>query len=284
MANVFSRSWEITKLCFNVISKDKEILMFPIMSGIFSILFLVALIFPTYVLNLVDYKNVNPFLLLFGIYLVLAFIATFFSVATVYTAKIRFEGGDATFGESIKFAFSKVHIIFLWAIVSAVVGIILRLIEEAAERAGGIGEIVLIIVRSIVGAAWAIATLFVIPILVYKGHTPFKAIGESTRTVKKTWGDSLTMSFGLGLMQFLFIVLGIVGTIVLALIFGAFGPAGVIFAVGLGIIFLLSVIILFNAMDNIYATALYIYAETGEMPKQFHNSEAISHAFEKKEN
>ena len=32
----FSRSWEITKLSFSVIKQDKELLLFPIFSGIFS--------------------------------------------------------------------------------------------------------------------------------------------------------------------------------------------------------------------------------------------------------
>lgn len=47
MFESFSRSWEITKLSFNVIKKDKELLLFPLLAGIFSIIFLVTMLFPS---------------------------------------------------------------------------------------------------------------------------------------------------------------------------------------------------------------------------------------------
>jgi len=283
MAGIFSRSWEITKLSFGVIGKDKEMLWFPILSGIFSILFIVAILFPTIILSMLGSEQfqggIFELLILFFVYLGLAFIATFFNVATVYTAKKRFEGGDATFGESIKFAFSKLWIIFLWAIVSAVVGVILRLIEMAAERSGKIGEIILTIVRFGLGAAWGIVTVFVIPVLVYKGHTPFDAIKESTKTIKKTWGESLIRAFGLGAIEFLLIILGVVLTIILAFLVASLGLSAILFVLGFGILFVLSVIIIFGVANQVYNTALYVYAETGKIPEGF-NKEVLAHAFE----
>lgn len=285
MAGMFSRSWEITKLSFGVIGKDKEMLWFPILSGIFSILFIVAILFPTIILSMLGGEQfqggIVELLILFFIYLGLAFIATFFNVATVYTAKKRFEGGDATFSESIKFAFSKLWIIFLWAIVSAVVGIILRLIEMAAERSGKIGEIILTIVRFGLGAAWGIVTIFVIPVLVYKGHTPFDAIKESTKTIKKTWGESLIRAFGLGAIEMLLIVLGVVLTIIFAFLVASLGIGAILFVLGFGIFFIVSVIIVFGVANQIYNTALYVYAETGKVPEGF-NKEVLAHAFENK--
>lgn len=283
MAGMFLRSWEITKLSFGVIGKDKEMLWFPILSGIFSILFILAILFPTIIVGFLAGDQIQggiyELLILFVIYLGLAFIATFFNVATVYTAKKRFEGGDATFSESLKFAFSKLWIIFLWAIVSAIVGIILRLIEMAAERSGKIGEIVLTIIRGLLGAAWGIVTVFVIPILVYKGHTPIDAIKESTKTIKKTWGESLIRAFGLGAIEMLLIVLGVVLTIVLFIVSIPLGTGVMLTVLSLGIIFVLAVIIIFTTLNNIYNTALYVYAETGKIPNGF-NKEVLAHAFE----
>lgn len=283
MAGTFSRSWEITKLSFGVIGKDKEMLAFPILSGIFSLLFIVAILFPTIIVGMLagnEFQGgIFELLILFVVYLGLAFIATFFNVATVYTAKKRFEGGNATFFESISFAFSKLWIIFLWALVSAIVGILLRLIEMAAERAGKVGEIVLTVVRLGLGAAWSIVTVFVIPILVYKGHTPFDAIKESTKTIKKTWGESLIRAFGLGLVELLLIVLGVVLTILGVFLVASLGVSAILFVIGLGIFFVLSVIIVFGVANNIYNTALYVYAETGKIPEGF-NKEVLAHAFE----
>ena len=167
----------------------------------------------------------------------------------------------------------------MWALVSAVVGILLRLIEMAAERAGKVGEIVLTVVRLGLGAAWGVVTVFVIPILVYKGHTPFDAIKESTKTIKKTWGESLIRAFGLGLVELLLIVLGVVLTILGVFLVASLGISAILFVIGLGILFVLGVIIVFGVANNIYNTALYVYAETGKIPEGF-NKEVLAHAFE----
>ena len=37
MFNTFGRSWELTKLSFRVIKEDKELLLFPLLGGLFSI-------------------------------------------------------------------------------------------------------------------------------------------------------------------------------------------------------------------------------------------------------
>jgi hypothetical protein len=92
-------------LSFNVIKQDKEMLLFPLLGGIFSLLYSAALIYPTILVQLgrgsvSDVQlDVVEYMLLFATYLGLSFIATFFNVCVVFTTKVRFEGGDATFME-----------------------------------------------------------------------------------------------------------------------------------------------------------------------------------------
>src|SRR3989338_9340657 len=214
MANAFSRSWEITKLTLHVMKQDKELLLFPVFAGIFSILFLVALLFPTIILAFVQEGEpvwgITAYALLFIAYLGLAFIATFFNVCVVYTAKKRFEGGNATFGESISFALSRVHLILMWSLLAATVGIILRAIDRSAEKAGGGARVVLKIMTSLLGMMWSIITIFVVPAMVYNNLGPVDAIKKSVQVLRKTWGESLVRHFGLGLVQFIFIIIGIV--------------------------------------------------------------------------
>ncbi|MBA4057841.1 MAG: hypothetical protein C0490_24205, partial [Marivirga sp.] len=131
--NAFSRSWMITRLTFGVINKDRELLWFALLSFIFSTLFAIAMIFPSIIPTLMendfsrDSLQLFEYVIIFLTYFGLAFIATFFNVCVVYTAKIRFEGGDATFGQSIGFAFSKIYLIFQWSLLSATVGLLLRI-------------------------------------------------------------------------------------------------------------------------------------------------------------
>lgn len=286
MPNVFSRSWEITKLSFDVIKKDRELLLFPLLAAVFSILFMLSLLFPTIIFSFM--KGIGPesygmfeYILLFITYLGLAFIATFFNVCVVYTTKKRFEGGNATFKESIGFAFSRVHLIFCWSLVSATVGLILRLIDGLAEKAGRSGEIALNVLNSILGMVWSILTIFVVPAMVYHNLGPMGAIKKSVAVLKKTWGESLIRYYGLGMIQFLFILLGIILTIPLLIIGVGLGLYGIVSVIIFIVLYFLIVILVFNVANTVFNTALFVYADSGKVPKGY-SKEILGNAFRKK--
>ena len=181
MANVFSRSWKITKISFGVISKDKELLIYPFLAAIFSMLFSFAILFPTIFFAWIENGvpedmstafGLIEYLIVFATYLGLALIATFFNVCVVYTVKTRFEGGNATLGTSFKFAFSKFHLIFAWSLLSATVGLLLYILEQFAQSLGQVGEVIVRILRGIIGMVWNIVTIFVVPGMVYYGLGP----------------------------------------------------------------------------------------------------------------
>ncbi|MGM5483524.1 MAG: DUF6159 family protein [Nanobdellota archaeon] len=287
MSNVFSRSWGITKMTLKVINEDKELFLFPLLSGLFSILFIIAMIIPSILTIFIENTGIDTFgifqyIIIFLIYLGLAFIATFFNVCVVYTAGFRFSGKNATFMQSIKFAFSKLHLIFAWALVSATVGLILRLLENIAERFGVIGQRVMGFITMILGMAWSITTIFVIPAMVYKNIGPFKAIQKSIDVLKKTWGESLIRYFGLGLIEFLFIMLGVFISVflsVLLMIAGQIIPLIVLLA--LAFIYFIIIIMFFRIANTVFNTALYIYAESGIVPQNF-NEEVMKNALKPK--
>jgi len=81
------RSIELAKESFEVIKKDKEILLFPILSGITCLIFLSLLIIPFFVAGALSDKFLsNPIILygsLFIFYLVTSFIVVFFNTALV---------------------------------------------------------------------------------------------------------------------------------------------------------------------------------------------------------
>jgi hypothetical protein len=282
-----SRSWEITKLSFSVIKKDKELLLFPLLAGIFSIIFILTMLFPSIISSFM--KGVGPesygiteYLLIFITYLGLAFIATFFNVCVIYTTKIRFEGGNATLWESINFARSKIGLIFAWSVIAATVGLILRLIDNIAERAGESGRMVLNILTSILGMMWSIITIFVVPAMVYHNLRPMDAIKKSVETLKRTWGESLIRYFGLGLIQFLFFLLGIIATFLLLFVLAGLGPIGIITAIAIAVLYFLGVILAFNVANTVFNTALYVYADTGKIPEGY-SQETMQNAFRPRE-
>jgi len=276
----FNRSWEITQLAMDVIRKDKELLLFPLIGGIFSILFLLAMLFPTVIAHLTAGEAIGfaHYIILFLTYLGLAFIATFFNTCVVYTTKIRFEHGDATFRESIMFALRKTHKILAWSLVAATMGVLLRMLDSIAERMGNTGRTILKIINPLIGMVWSIVTIFVIPAMVYHDVGPLDAIAKSVRTLKKTWGESLIRYYGLGFVQFFFLIIGVAVTIGLFLLTYQWGKWAVVLTILLAAVYFIGVILLFNVANQIFNTALYIYADTGKVPLDF-DTEHLENAF-----
>lgn len=95
---------------------------------------------------------------------------------------------------------SRLPQIFAWALVSATVGVLLKLVENAHEKIGQF-------ISAILGTAWTVVTFFVVPVLVVEKVGPFEAIKRSIALLKKTWGEALAGNFGLGLFMFLLMLL-----------------------------------------------------------------------------
>ena len=283
---VFGRSWELTKLTFSIMKREKELFIFPVLSIIFSVIFIAVILFPTIIIFLFRGETVVwgiiEYLLIFITYFGLAFIAVFFNVCIVYTAATTFSKKGARFWNTIRFAFSKIHLIFLWSLVSATVGLIFRIIENFAKKIKGVGGIVISIINAIFGLAWSIITIFVVPGMVYHNLGPFAAIKKSVYVLKKTWGEYLIKVLGMGTSAFVFFILGIalgVGLIYLGLMFG-----GIVVALIIGFlvfIYLLSIIIFFSVASQIYDTALYVYAESGVVVEPY-TKEMMIKAFRSK--
>ncbi|MEM3373959.1 MAG: DUF6159 family protein [Candidatus Woesearchaeota archaeon] len=283
MFETFSRSWEITKKSFSVIKSDKEILAFPLLASFFSVLFFLAMAIPFLLTDILrdqlqGYGDFLIYVLVFIFYLGTSFIATFFNVSVVYCAKKRFEGKDPSFMEGLKEAFKRIHLIFLWSIVSATVGLILRILEDSVRRSkqSDLAKMFFNLIIGLLGAAWSVVSIFVVPAIVFDNVGPFQALKNSVHAIKKTWGESLIRHYGLGLAEFVFVLLGL-----LILIPGIF-LLGVVWQLGVALILLfvvyeVVVFLVFSAANTIFNTALYMYAK-GHHVKLF-GEETLKHAF-----
>ncbi|MFT7625685.1 MAG: hypothetical protein ACI9WU_004876 [Myxococcota bacterium] len=280
MGEVFGRSWRLTKLSFSIVLQDKEMLLFPLLGGLASLLFSLVLLFPTILVSWGDGAGFGAleYLLLFITYFGLSFIATFFNVCVVFTTRTRFEGGDATFKDSLNFASTRLPQIVQWALVSASVGMLLRLLDVFAEKLGEVGQMVMGFIINLIGMAWTIVTIFVVPVMVYEGVGPKDAIKRSAETLKSTWGESLIRHYGLGLMQFLaFIAAAGIGWLLFATV-GQLGTAGVVISAIVTLILILGVVMTFNVASTVFNTALFAYAQGNTLPGTF-DEDTLSHAF-----
>ena len=213
-----SRGWQLTKLSFSVIRKDKEILLFPVISGI-ALILMAASFFGTYYFAF-GFDNINTYLLaafFIAFYFVSAFIVVFFNVALVSCAMLRLNGGDPTFSYGIKMASSRLKYILEWALLSATVGLVLQAISS---KSGVIGKVII----GMIGFAWSVATYFVVPIIAFEQVGPFKAIKRSATILKGSWGEALISNLGIGLIFFVLALVGLI-PLILGFVIGVRSPS-----------------------------------------------------------
>tara|TARA_Y100000310_G_C20704331_1_gene833683 strand:+ start:11602 stop:12492 length:891 start_codon:yes stop_codon:yes gene_type:complete len=278
----FKRSWDLTKKTFHVMSHDKEIILFPILSAVFSIVLFLLLIFPVVLSVMAGKFSTGAGSLYVGVfvfYFVAAFAATFFNAGVVHIARTRFEGGDATFMDGIRTGFKHFKHILGWSLITATVGLILNILTSQAEEKGGIAGVIGKIVISLIGLVWAIVSVFVVPAMVIKGIGPIKALKSSVKAIKKTWGESLIKYYGLGFAKGIIIGVAFLIFLIPAIIMMV-GQSFIIAGVLLGIFVLIftMTIVIFSSANTVFDTALFLYADTGKVPS-FYDEEVIKHAF-----
>lgn len=287
------RSWRLFQEAWAVLRQDRELLWFPVFSGIASLLVMVSFAVPV-VLSIpwgeitrggrvarelpITYWHYG---LGFFYYLISYFVIVFFNSALVACVRMRFQGENPTVNDGMAFARSNAGRIFQWALIAATVGMILRAIEERAEWIGRI-------VAGLIGMVWTLATTFVVPVLVYERVDPFEAIKRSAEAFKKTWGESVVGNAGIGfvfgllfLPAVLILVAGIAAAISIAPGSGQAALGVLLTAVAVALIYGLALAIVQTALQGIFVTACYHYATTGSVPSVF-SRELIADAWSPK--
>ena len=264
----FSRSISLVKSSWGVLSHDKELIALPAISGLATAV-CVAPFFAGAFLAGSDVTSsdasISPlgYVLMFLGYLVAAYITIFFQAALIMAANERLSGGSPTLGSALAGAASRAGHILPWAIISATVSIVLRSLQE---RSGIIGRLVL----GLVGMAWSVVTLLVLPILVIEGTGVKEALTRSGAAFKRTWGENVMGSAGIGLVGVIGFLIGLVvaGPIIYL---GATDDSTPLLVGGIAllVVWLVIVSVFSAALSGVFQTALYRYAVLGEEPAGF---------------
>ena len=259
-----SNGWKISLNCFSLLKENKQLIIFPILSGLSMILIMGSLIVGILAAagwdtgNLSDTSNTANYLVLFAFYVVNYFIVVFFNMALIHCTHLYFMGEEPTVRKGIQFSLSRIRTIFSWAVIAAIVGTILKLLQE---NLGSIGKII----TGLVGMVWNIAVFFVVPIIAYENLGPIDAIKRSAQMMKEKWGESLGASFSFGLIHFLAIVLvagilGIIGSLIHPLV-----------GISLALLGVLLVAAIISAVHTIFVSAVY-HDVTGNPVKHFNQA------------
>jgi hypothetical protein len=273
MFEKFSRSWELAKASASVLRSDKELLVFPLMSGLAALLVMATFVVPIYTFRLFEHGiGVAGAFFGFLFYFCSYAVAFFFNSALVAAALIRLQGGDPTVADGLAAARARLVPILGYAAIAATVGMLLQGLR------GKDNNVIVRMIGAGLGLAWTLSTFLVVPVLVSENVGPIDAIHKSLGLLKRTWGENAIGNAGLGLVfGLVFFAAIVVGVLLVA---GAASVSvGLAFAIGALVALALVLLgILQSALSSVYSAALYRFAVAGEAPAGFEGT-AIATAF-----
>jgi hypothetical protein len=264
-----SRGWALTRQSWDVLKGDASLALFPILSTIFATLAMVSIWAPTLITRGVfDHQTVernDPIVYAAGVAsaYVSTFIALFFNVALAACAARSMRGEDTKVREGLAAAARRIGPILGWTVVSTTFGLLLRAFENRVPLLGKIAA-------GIAGAAWGIATFFVVPVIALEGTGPLKSLQHSAAIIKARWGEGATGAATIGLVtvgiSFAIASVAIVGVVVLL----EGGQVLLGYAVlAIAVVLMFGAAVVSATLSQIFGVAVYEYALSGQTPGGF---------------
>jgi len=304
----FQRSWQLLQSSFAVMSRDRKLLLFPLLTtvftGLLALLFLAPIALePTghrlttaahwiavgnslYSVDTAEdagaagvtpgdthphrYARANGVRPLAVAYFVVMYFASMY-LATFFNVAFYSQILNALRGEPVSIAGGLRFAATKWQAIlmwTAFAGLLGYVIKSLEQRFGLIGQIIL----KLIGTAWSVACVFVIPVIVTdaKAVNPFQVLKQSALTLKRTWGESLIGYAGVSFGTALVLLLSVVWL-----------GGGILLAVSLHFWWLIAVVAavwlmaivlwtyLLSVASQIFRCALFLYASQGSLPAPY---------------
>lgn len=266
MPGTFSDSWKLTKTAFRLIREDRALLVFPVVAGLAIVGVLAILAAGMFYLVLPPYTDgslAEPYVGLIVVafvaaYFLMTFLAVYCTAALVGAATLKLNGQQPSAADGWRVARSRLGRLIVWSVLTATVGLAIQAISSRVRGVGGL------LIAGIGGASWAIATYFILPVILYEDLGAWRSLARSARLFLSTFGRSFISNAVVGLL----ITLGVVVAFLLGLTGLAFlgtsvylGIGMLVVAIGVG-----AVVVLIGATaEGILRAALYRYATTGKV-------------------
>jgi hypothetical protein len=247
----------VLRASLDLFRQDRQMIWLPVMATITAVIAFGIVAAP---IGLAFGRNGLGIIVALACGSVVATAATvIFNVALVFAATDRIEGRAPTIGGSLAQAWGRKRVIFSWAILSAVVGTVIRMLEQ---RLGLVGRLIGVAG----GLAWAVATFLVIPVLAFEDIGPIEAIKRSSSIMKARFGTIARGGLRFGL---LFLGLSLAAIAVLAI--GVVCIAKHAWVIGvpvaaIGFVLLIGVSMYGQAAGMYMRTILYRYAMDQPIP------------------
>lgn len=263
---VFRQSWAALR-------RNRQLLVFPMMAIVILTVLALLLLVPVsaWITRILDAGIVTQAQVWAGVggvflfYLVTSFIVIFLNAALIGASLKLIAGETATVGDGFKLALSHLGVIFSFALISATLGVLIRLLVRSAGKGDNIiVKIVALLIGSTVAGAWTLAVFFAIPVMVAEDLGVRAALKRGVALFQRTWGERFTGDVALGgfscLLQILMLIVG--GSLAAL---GSAGGTTALVVLGLLIIVIGTIVIdvLYRAVNGVFQASLYHFAVTG---------------------
>jgi hypothetical protein len=257
----FLTGLRLAKGSLAVLVDNPRLLLFPLVGGLAGVVYLGTLLGGTFGL-LEPEREAVVYGVLFLVYTGSTFVASFFTAALMHATRDAFRGESPSVRRSLGAAWDNAGTLLVWSLIAAVVGILVRAVEESSNIGGKL-------VALLFSVAWAVATYFVVPVVVFENASVRGAFSRSGSLVRSVWGESLGAETGVGIVSALLTGLGVLVAVGLSVAVPTDTAAGLaVVAAGGGATVLLALLVGY-ALTGVAKTALYVYGTDGETPRYF---------------
>jgi hypothetical protein len=255
----FKRGFGIAGQSWRTLRSHRSLAAFPILGGAMAL----VVVAPPALAGayLVDRGDTVPGAILgaVAIYLV-CFVSAFIGVGLAAAADAALRGEPASLGQGVGVARKRLRAIAGWALINALLSIVLRALETRSELAT--------IAAALVGGAWTVVSLLAIPAIALEDDGPIEAIKRSGSLFKQHWGGRVTGMAAIGFGVFVLVMLPAMALMAVgALILSDGGSAGIgggAALLALGAVLFAGAAVLSNALRQIFAVALFRFTTSGE--------------------
>jgi hypothetical protein len=255
----FKRGLALAGESWRTLRAHRSLLNFPILGAVMA----VVVVGPPAVAGayLADRGDTVPGALLgaLAIYLI-CFISAYIGVGLAAAADAALRGERVSLGSGLAVANRRLGAISGWALINALLSIVLRALESRSELAG--------IAAALVGGAWSVISLLAIPAIALEGVGPIEAIKRSGSLFKQHWGGRIVGMAAIGFAVFLLVILPAIALLVVGVLVlsdgGSAGIGGGAILLALGAVLFAIGVLISGALRQVFAVALYRFTTTGE--------------------
>jgi hypothetical protein len=197
---IFHTSRLLAKKGLFLIRAEPNLAIFPLLFGVFSIFFLVS--FFVLYFGLWDMGKLSPAAFFF-LWFVFAFAAMFMKIGITTHLLFCIAHIPISIKQSFKNATKKTELIFVWAIVSSFVGVILWVFPFDSYS---------LLIAGLLSVYWSLATYFMVPALSEKEAMFPGVFRHSIEALKRSWREMIVIN---AVFEFLFASVFIFAVIIL---------------------------------------------------------------------